>query len=680
MERRLPPTNLQKQVETYLQQHLPPRSLSAKDIAGALVRFANDGEDNPVKALFRVAGNAVAPTATHVAATPQPEPVDMPATVRPRSSKLSLRFSRNKGDRPGTAAGPSNEAILATSGESPLRRGLHSVGFGGRSVAAGEKKGSGPPVQPPEPISDTMPECVQRLQTHAFLRRDDQSSHSRKIESESRDEKRGGFFTFATSPKRLKGKATKSEAESCTPTEYSCVFCERSGKFYSSKGTCKRHLEAMHVARKYLRCDNCPHRSQTVPDARKHSAQCSSHNPGWHSAEPDRKLFYSSEFFKGQVFTSQPAYVDHLLELCALHPHERPPLSHHLKLRNLLERLVPTENLADTSRRILGDPHAWSSVRWDYSRIRLAVKALESGILDRELHATDMLRLHRQKAFIEELLGDRLPQASSSSNQDQRFVKMEEQPDENVDYGLAIANEKGDSNHGLPKMEMMSTYNHLGGTYYSAQTILGARECSEANHKRPLSYETASKIPERHPPGPSSAPLQGDNYPGFDELYTNAPSYNHTISPMYSNSLWPLSDQPPPYETNYQTVGAFSAPQSNDPVPQINAQTLGQPAAQMIDSIQPPSISSTLFGRSAPSDRFNMAQDRVLNVYSEVIPHDTRMGDLPAEEMGYENFDQTSQSNMEAQQPTAWASSWYDSTQDGPGGGFEDLGDVNRTR
>lgn len=662
------------------------------------MKFANDAEDNPIKALFRGAGNAVAPTTSPAVATPPLGLAEVPATIRRRSSKLSLRFSRNKGDRPGTGAGQTYEGGPGPASESTLRRGLQSVGLGGWSVVAGEKRVSEGPIQAPEPVSDRGAPYVHRFHPHGFLEKDQPGSQCRKVESEWRDEKRGGFFTFATSPKRLKGKESNPEAEASNTTEYSCVFCEKSDKFYSSKGTCKRHLEAMHVARKYLRCDKCQHRSQTVPDARKHSAQCLQ-NPGWHSAEPDRKLFYSSEFCKGQVFTSQPAYVDHLLELCALHPRERPPLSHHLKLRNLLERLVPPENMAETSRRILGDPRAWSSVRWDYPRIKLAVKDLESGILDEELHPKDMLRLHRQRAFLEGLLGDRLPQASSSSNPDERCVKVEEQCHENVAHDVAMTtNDKGDSSHDLPMTEMTDTYNNnssssssnnnnnnnnnnLSGAYYSSQTGSEAKRNSESSTKRPLSYETASKIPDRCPPGPSPAILKADDYTGFDELYTHTPSYNqnlvsHTLSPMYANSTWQLSDQPPPYESNYQTNRALSAPQSNEAGSHIASHTLGQPSVRLIDSIPPPPFSRPPFSRSVPSDQFNIAQHRVLNAYGEVVP-DTSMGNMPVGELRYDDFVPTSNPTTEAQQPSLWNPSWFDSATDGPGGGLEDLGEID---
>ena len=52
-----------------------------------------------------------------------------------------------------------------------------------------------------------------------------------------------------------------------TAATYNCVFCHTD---YTTKGTCKRHLEEIHVAKRYFRCISCSHKFNTAPEARKH--------------------------------------------------------------------------------------------------------------------------------------------------------------------------------------------------------------------------------------------------------------------------------------------------------------------------------------------------------------------------------------------------------------------------
>jgi len=58
-----------------------------------------------------------------------------------------------------------------------------------------------------------------------------------------------------------------AKSKASTVAIYNCVFCSTD---YTTKGTCKRHLEEIHVAKRYFRCLECSQRFATAPEARKH--------------------------------------------------------------------------------------------------------------------------------------------------------------------------------------------------------------------------------------------------------------------------------------------------------------------------------------------------------------------------------------------------------------------------
>ncbi len=58
-----------------------------------------------------------------------------------------------------------------------------------------------------------------------------------------------------------------AKRKAATSAIYNCIFCCTD---YTTKGTCKRHLEEIHVAKRYFRCLECSQRFATAPEARKH--------------------------------------------------------------------------------------------------------------------------------------------------------------------------------------------------------------------------------------------------------------------------------------------------------------------------------------------------------------------------------------------------------------------------
>ncbi|KAH9827271.1 hypothetical protein Tdes44962_MAKER09775 [Teratosphaeria destructans] len=582
MEHRLPPPDLQRQVEECLAIYLRSSSTSAREVADALVQIAYHRHDNPVKSLFRHAaqGAAAPPPCSTGANHPLSAPAEeiappLSASVRPKGSKLSLRFGR-KGDRDK----PSTDlnSASATDGNSWRKHFRPGTAL---------DRSAGPPLPEHQHNAsiDTNasagehPEYVRNLIAHGFLDKDDVPPHKARPESrngqlDAVDEKRG-FFTFNSSGKGGKVK-TKVEPEatasSSSSAEYSCVFCEKNDKTYSSKGTCKRHLEEMHVAKKYLQCNECHHKSNTVPDARKHAAQCSSKMVGWTNVKPGPKKFYSSEFAQSLVFESQQLYVEHLLELCGKPFDQRPRLSWHTKLRNLLEKEFDREYLQDTSRRMIGSPDAWRNARWDFDRLHRACRELEFGILDHELDPGDLLRLRRRKAFLEELFAARLPEATSSSAGSRGRPQKIEEPPPPTSFTNTASNASTDpapvyqSQAPAESQQMMTLangYNHATNTYFTSPPDHRLQESApqEAPPKRPLSYETASSVPLRIPPGPSPATFQTDDGPAYRDVYSEPFRYPvqqntsmGTISPAFTSSPWPMQDQPPPYDQNFVTA------------------------------------------------------------------------------------------------------------------------------
>jgi hypothetical protein len=670
MEHRPPRSDLQRQVETYLQGCLGQDVATVRDFADVLVTIARDhDENNPVRALFRAAHATAVPS---VPPLPPPPAIDEsatpPAVVRHKGSKLSLRFSRKNDKDKLVATHHSGDSASASTSEGTSWR-KPAAFFSRPSTAAGRPPTSYPLQQTVSnsTLQNGLPEYVHELHKHGLIDKHDvlpaDQPPSRKVESDATDEKRG-FFTFTTSPKRSKGKA-KTEAEPPAPSEYSCVFCEKSDKTYSSKGTCKRHLEEMHVAKKYLQCNECHHKSNTVPDARKHAAQCSPRQVGWTQVKPGQKKLYSSEFTDA-VFESQQMYVEHLLELCAKPIDQRPRLSWHTKLRNLLTHELPADYLREVSSKMLGDPEAWRSARWEFEPIHRAVRELESGILDRELNPNDMLRLHRRKAFVEELFASRVRNASTNSRPVDRPTKVEDMSQEEeaasssmiIDAAPAYPNQQLDE--GQQMIGLQTGYNHVANTYFSPQAESGATGTPpEPTTKRPLSYETATAVPIRYPPGPSPATLQTSDSQIYRDVYNQALGYtappptSGTISPAFSSSPWPMHEQPPPYDPNMVASTGYPTPMQSQHPSQVPNEVLDLPPAAQYTADIPQTNS---FGQLSLQQNPDMLQ-----MYSTTAPPV-----LPANS-GHEGtmFGNFSTPHTTAEPQMQW-NGWFDASQPDP--------------
>ncbi|KAI7691906.1 hypothetical protein KC322_g11128, partial [Hortaea werneckii] len=352
--------------------------------------------------------------------------------------------------------------------------------------------------------------------------------------------------------------SSSSDKASCSgPVTYNCVFC---GNDYSVKGTCKRHLEDLHVAKRYYECMKCQHVSRSVPEAKKHMAQCSVGIIDWNTVKPPHRKAYSSEFVAMAPFKTQQAYIEHLLELCALPKEQRPRISWHLKLRNLLEQPELKGMLCALSKRMFEDPDGWREVRWEHDRVRRAVHRLEYGNLSREsdAHTKDPSEITRR--FLEDLFANRVFAWSEKQ-------ELGPQPSEASMSAESTAPSSSTSGtprytHGsLPQAAITQEMQQQAGPgtdsvvgqYYNPPGSGMARipkpmQASEQASKRPLSYETANQIPHRQPPGPPTTTyyVPNQNLPPTSSSAgdTNWPQQGY--HPPISSTVSP--EMPPPYE------------------------------------------------------------------------------------------------------------------------------------
>lgn len=345
--------------------------------------------------------------------------------------------------------------------------------------------------------------------------------------------------------------ATKSRNGSTQA--YRCIFCQSN---YTTKGTCKRHLEEIHVAKRYFRCVKCSRKFGTAPEARKHCATCGVGVLGWNTETPEAHKIYSSEFIDHQLFSTPQLYINHLLGLSASPLDVRPVRSWHRKLRNLLEQPVCQTQLRALSIRLFKSADGWREVRWEHERVRRAVKELECGILNRQLDPCDMLMLRRVESFLEELFKDRCVAGSESPERPPPPVPapvMKIEPPSEME-GVSPA---------LPQRP------------------------PDVPPKRPLSFESSSLAPRRQPPGPPDPSLDlGDQQmqPGYgqahlDQHLPDIPDTNGTmgmVQPPASTAVvthttkfrqtvpeqqqhpmmyWPPPEtQPPPYESRMASI------------------------------------------------------------------------------------------------------------------------------
>jgi len=508
--------DLQCRAQAFLYAHLRERKTSLSDIIQEVVKLAAEDGNNPLKDLVRTADKDRSAADRSSPPTPPSVPgreASTPQPVRQRSSKFTLRFSRTK-DRPANAANglTPHASTSATKEQQDATRAYDSEMWINNAANLG----------------------VLGL-------------------NEVKDERRN---VRATAIPTASSKQAKAKAASTVT--YSCVFC---GENYSSKGTCKRHLDDMHVARRFLQCNKCRARFKTVPEARKHCDPCSSSVLGWTDWKPPPRQLYSSEF-DNKVFRTQQQYTDHLLELCAKPRESRPGVSVHRKLYNLLEQPGLQEPLTKLSFHLFGAADGWRNVRWEYNRVMKATVELENGIPD--LRPSPPGMPDNAVVFLDQLFADRKLHTSAASHPASN-TSPESGADKRRSFKAGYEDETPRSGMqplvGAFACHQMASLpepaSHATEAYYPPPTPTGL----DFPSKRPLSYESAARVPERMPPGPpSNVPTVHHHHgalpfhhPEYPSITTTSSSSHYALEPPPPLSSpmaqWPFSDQPPPYES-----------------------------------------------------------------------------------------------------------------------------------
>ncbi|KAK0255385.1 hypothetical protein B0A54_03133 [Friedmanniomyces endolithicus] len=286
-----------------------------------------------------------------------------------------------------------------------------------------------------------------------------------------------------------------AKPKASTAAMYKCIFCSTD---YTTKGTCKRHLEEIHVAKRYFRCLMCSRRFATAPEARKHCQTCGGGLVGYKTEIPEEHKLYSSEFVPHEVFSTQQGYISHLLELSIAMRTARPERNEHTKLRNLLEQPVCATALRSLSKRLFKSDDGWQHVRWAHERVRKAVHELEHSTLNSEVGTDDTLQLHRVGTFLEALFNDR---ALSTT--------------------LMSAPPVRETAAAVPAVEILARREE--DDYQHRQ--------SDSAPKRSLSFKSLSIAAYRQPPGP---PTAEDRVPLPHQQHQHQ---QHELMPLLTGSL-----------------------------------------------------------------------------------------------------------------------------------------------
>ncbi|KAK5110875.1 hypothetical protein LTR85_000713 [Meristemomyces frigidus] len=500
---------LQKTAKDFLHGALYPHRANVDDIAQEVINLLLGDDANPLTDLIKARYHLTSPP-------------NVPTIPKPQSSKLSFRFSRNRNkDR-----------------QLP------------KAVDSGSK--------PSSSSSSRFERCQQEFQSvfqaDVAFATDKGNSPAQQLQPSNSLGKQAAFHVTPRSPEH-------SKALAAAPSTYSCCFCHTS---YSVKGTCKRHLEEIHVAKKYYECEKCRHVSPTVPEAKKHANACSVGVLGWTTVKPPNRQVYSSGF-TNQLFSTQQRYIDHLLELSALPKDQRPRMSYHMKLRNLLGQRMFEAAIHRLSSRLFEDPEAWREVRWEHKRIHAAVGELEYGKLEHDLDAHDMLGLHRVKTFLDELFSDRLALPEAIGKKPEYVASpydKDGQPSTTALPGLYIGSAVAAQDSAVGSSSQMTTVSRepssVQSRYFGNQAAMPKAIETEPTGKRPLSYETAMRVPDRQPPGPPSGGLSVPSQAGIivAEAQPSAlSSHNFMDSTSYGmpTPAWSFPEQPPPYDTRLGT-------------------------------------------------------------------------------------------------------------------------------
>ncbi|KAK0945924.1 hypothetical protein LTR29_002504 [Friedmanniomyces endolithicus] len=286
-----------------------------------------------------------------------------------------------------------------------------------------------------------------------------------------------------------------AKSKASTVAIYNCVFCSTD---YTTKGTCKRHLEEIHVAKRYFRCLECSQRFATAPEARKHCRICGGGHVGYKTDIPEEHKLYSSEFVPHEIFSTQQGYVSHLLELSVATRKARPKRSEHRKLRNLLKQPVCATALRSLSQRLFKSDDEWQQVRWEHERVRKAVHELEHGTLDPEVGSDETLQPNRVGIFLEDLFNDRVTSTT-----------------------LVLA----------PPVREIAAAVHEVDTLVRREDYHTQHCQSESTPKRSLSFQSLSTVPYRQHLGP---PTAEDRAPSQHQQHQHQ---QHELMPLLTGSL-----------------------------------------------------------------------------------------------------------------------------------------------
>ncbi|TKA27603.1 hypothetical protein B0A50_04435 [Salinomyces thailandicus] len=576
------PTNaaeLRKTAKDFLHGALWPRRSSVDDIAEEVINLVLGSEANPLTDLIN---------AKYAAYREQSSAAALPSLQNQRShgsSKLSLKFPRMR-----NRSASSRECAKDLTGK--RQPDAHAAS---------------------QPDSGPTPE-----------------------ESKAYKELLGvDFGPRPTTSSTSSGQTTKATGSS--QITYNCVFC---GNDYSVKGTCKRHLEDLHVAKRYYECMKCQYVSRSVPEAKKHMAQCSVGIIDWNTVKPPHRKAYSSEFVATVPFKTQQTYIEHLLDLSALSKDERPRLSWHLKLRNLLDQPEFKSAVSALSKRMFENPEGWREVRWQHERVRHAVYKLEYGLLSRETGPHAKTSPDVVRTFVEDLFADRLSTCASASG------PAVQSPNDSVSASSSAV--PGSSNAGTPYHPSESLRQAVGGqemqrVHTSTNPVLGQyyNQSSgkmpelESGAKRPLSYETAVQVPQRQPPGPPAA----TNY---------YPSSHHALPTTLEGVPWTQQDYqhsmpatiapdvPPPYEQTMDLPRTFCHPTGPPLHPPAQPQHHQQQHMLPTPPYPPqlPLVTTGPAGTTADQDDFThflLDDTAFLNIFSPTTPmHGVYAGNVTA--------------------------------------------------
>ncbi|KAK5114684.1 hypothetical protein LTR62_002257 [Meristemomyces frigidus] len=404
---------------------------------------------------------------------------------------------------------------------------------------------------------------------HNVFQADVKPSTSRDSEPAKQNSRREGIAPNAAT-QFFKGKGSSSSGH------YNCVFCHTD---YTTKGTCKRHIEEIHVAKRYFRCVFCRREFATAPEARKHCQSCGAGVLGWTVETPEGHKIYSSEFETHRVFSTQQAYIVHLLELSALPMDGRSVRSWHRKLRNLLEQPQCIQAVQALSVRLFNSPDAWCNVRWEHERVRKAVKELEMGILDLELNSHDLPRLHRLDDFLHDLFHDRVlnttvsadsPVHENITEDEKTELKLEEdekphpieeepppqQPEPTPKRPLSLESAAALPNRippGPPVPRPPTTQVPISLPPHMAQ--MSAQPSHQYQYPNGLGHVNEEQLPPNSSSGLqhihyNSTPHMAQQYPQQHSLQVQSPQQNQ---PHHQQALgyWPNEQHPPPYENGY---------------------------------------------------------------------------------------------------------------------------------